>query len=132
MFIMLDVEKIRKDFPILDRKVWNDKPLVYLDNAATTQKPRAVIDALVNYYENYNANIHRGVHKLAEEATVAYEAVREKVKSLVGANNNQSVIFTRNTTESINLLAQCLGESLISHTDEILISEMEQDRKSVV
>lgn len=121
---MFDVEKIRKDFPILERKIWNDKPLVYLDNAATTQKPKAVIESLVNYYENYNANIHRGVHKLAEEATSVYESVRDKVKSLVSCKDNSEVIFTRNTTESINLLAHSLSESL-NEGDEILLTEME-------
>ncbi len=121
---MFDVDKIREDFPILEREVWNGKPLVYLDNAATTQKPKAVIDALVNYYENYNANIHRGVHKLAEEATGAYEAVRDKVKTFVSCNDSSEVIFTRNTTESINLLAYSLGESL-NEGDEVLLTEME-------
>ena len=121
---MFDPEKIRKDFPILSRKIWDDKPLVYFDNAATTQKPKQVIDCLVNYYENYNANIHRGVHKLAEEATYAYENVRKKVKSFVGASDDDCVVFTRNTTESINLLAYSLGE-LLHPGDEILLSEME-------
>ena len=121
---MFDTDKIRKDFPILERKVWDEKPLVYFDNAATTQKPKAVIDALVNYYKNYNANIHRGVHKLAEEATNTYESVREKVKAFVNADADSEVIFTRNTTESINLLAYSLGESL-KEDDEILLSEME-------
>ena len=121
---MFDPNKIRKDFPILERKIWDGKPLIYFDNAATTQKPKCVIDALVNYYENYNANIHRGVHKLAEEATDAYEKVREKVKVFVGAGTDSDVIFTRNTTESINLLAYSLSESL-KEGDEILLSEME-------
>ena len=122
--MMLDPNKIRKDFPILEREVWDGKPLVYLDNAATTQKPRVVIDALVNYYENYNANIHRGVHKLAEEATIVYEGVREKVKNFILCSDSSEVIFTRNTTESINLLAYSLGESL-NEGDEILLTEME-------
>src|SRR3954464_71024 len=100
---MFDVETIRKDFPILERKV-HGKPLVYLDNAATTQKPRQVISALVHYYEHYNANIHRGLHTLAEEATAAYEASRLKVGQFIGAAHpEQEIIFTRNTTESINL-----------------------------
>ena len=122
---MFDVYKIRKDFPILDRKVWDSKPLVYFDNAATTQKPTAVIDSLVQYYENYNANIHRGVHKLAEEATNAYEEVRRKVKKFIGATNNEEVIFTRNTTESINLLSNSLGELLLKDGDEVLLTETE-------
>ncbi len=122
---MFDVNKIRKDFKILNRKIWDGKPLIYLDNAATTQKPRVVIDSLVNYYENYNANIHRGVHKLAEEATDAYEEVREKVRAFIRATSDAEIIFTRNTTESINLLAYSLGESIVNEGDEILLSEME-------
>lgn len=122
---MFDVNKIRKDFPILKRKVWDEKPLVYFDNAATTQKPKVVIEALVDYYENYNANIHRGVHKLAEEATAAYEKVRNKVKNFIGADNDSQVIFTRNSTESLNLLANTLGQEFIGPGDEILLSEME-------
>ena len=122
---MFDTNEIRKDFQILERKVWDNKPLVYFDNAATTQKPRVVIDALKEYYENYNANIHRGVHKLAEEATNAYENTREKIKNFIGLTNNEAVIFTRNTTESINLLAHSLGEHFIKEGDEILITEME-------
>lgn len=121
---MFNVEKIRKDFPILEREIWDGKKLVYLDNAATTQKPKIVIDALVDYYENYNANIHRGVHKLAEEATGAYEDVRKKVKSFISCSDSSEVIFTRNTTESINLLAYSLGESL-DEGDEVLLTEME-------
>src|SRR3990167_39185 len=100
---MLDPNKIRKDFPILERKIWDGKPLVYLDNAATTQKPEIVIDALVEYYENYNANIHRGVHKLAEEATTAYEAVRDKVKKFVSCGDDSEVIF--------NFIANCFISS---------------------
>ena len=122
---MFDVNKIRKDFKILSRKVWDGKPLIYFDNAATTQKPQIVINSLVNYYENYNANIHRGVHKLAEEATNAYEEVREKVKSFVVATSDAEVVFTRNTTESINLLSHSLGEYLLKEGDEVLLSEME-------
>ena len=121
---VFDVNKIRKDFPILERKIWDGKPLIYLDNAATTQKPKIVIDALVEYYENYNANIHRGVHKLAEEATSAYEAVRIKVKDFISCSDDSDVIFTRNTTESINLLAYSLGESL-NEGDEVILTEME-------
>lgn len=122
---MFDINKIRKDFPILKRKVWDEKPLVYFDNAATTQKPKVVIDELVNYYENYNANIHRGVHKLAEEATAAYEKVRNKVKNFIGASDDSQVIFTRNSTESLNLLANILGQEFVNPGDEILLSEME-------
>lgn len=121
---MLDTKKIRRDFKILDRKIWDEKPLIYLDNAATTQKPECVISALVKYYENYNANIHRGVHKLAEEATDAYEKVRDKVSSFIGATSDDAVIFTRNATESMNLIAFSLGETL-NEGDEVIISEME-------
>ncbi len=122
---MYNVEDVRKDFPILQRQV-HGKPLVYLDNAATTQKPRAVIDALVNYYENYNANIHRGLHKLAEEATTAYEESRTKVarfiKSPAGA---RSIVFTRNTTESLNLVANAWGRRFLQPGDEIVLSVVE-------
>ena len=139
---MFDVNKIRKDFKILSRKIWDEKPLIYLDNAATTQKPNQVIDSLVNYYENYNANIHSGVHKLAEEATAAYENVRPKVKNFLNVDYDSEVIFTRNTTESINLLAYALEGSL-QEGDEILLSEMEhhsnivpwyllRDRKKII
>jgi cysteine desulfurase / selenocysteine lyase len=120
----LDVAKIRKDFPILERKV-HGVPLVYLDNAATSQKPRQVIDALVYYYENYNANIHRAVHTLGEEATAAYEAAREKVRAFINAPSAESVIFTRNTTEAINLVAYSWGRANISEGDEILLTQME-------
>ena len=122
---MFDVNKIRKDFPILDRMIWNGKPLVYFDNAATTQKTQIVIDAIVEYYSKYNANIHRGVHKLAEEATNEYEFVREKIKKFVNVAEDAHVIFTRNTTESINLLAYSLGDAFLVPGDEIIISEME-------
>lgn len=122
---MFDVNKIRKDFPVLERKIWDGKPLIYFDNAATTQKPKPVIESLVQYYESYNANIHRGVHKLAEEATNAYENVREKVKSFLNVPEGYEVIFTRNTTESINLLAYCLDECFINQGEEVLLTEME-------
>src|SRR5436305_722036 len=100
----LDVPAIRRDFPILAREV-HDKPLVYLDNAATSQKPRQVIQALVDYYEHTNANIHRGLHTLAEEATDAYERARGKVARLIGASGPDEILFTRNTTEALNLVA---------------------------
>jgi cysteine desulfurase/selenocysteine lyase len=120
----LAVQRIRKDFPILDRKVYG-KPLVYLDNAATSQKPRQVIDKLVDYYENYNANIHRAVHCLGEEATAAYEEAREKVAKFINAPSPESVIFTRNTTESINLVAYTWGRASVREGDEILLTQME-------
>src|SRR5712691_2689668 len=104
----MDIENIRKDFPILSRKV-RGKDLIYFDNAATSQKPAAVIRSLVNYYETMNSNIHRGIHTLSEEATSAYEDVRKKVARLVHCSSPQTVIFTRNTTESINLVAYSWG-----------------------
>jgi cysteine desulfurase/selenocysteine lyase len=120
-----DVEQVRKDFPILERQV-HGRPLVYLDNAATTQKPRSVIDALVHYYEHYNANIHRGLHTLAEEATAAYEAARVKAGRFINAEHpEQEIIFTRNTTESINLVANAWGRKLLRPGDEIVFSVME-------
>src|ERR1700716_3206182 len=100
----LDVYAIRRQFPILSREV-KGKPLVYLDNAATSQKPQVVIDALVNYYTGYNANIHRGIHTLAEEATAAYEATRDAAKLFINASSREEIIFTRGTTEGINLVA---------------------------
>jgi len=120
----LDVARIRKDFPILERKV-HGKPLVYFDNAATSQKPRQVIDALVRYYEEYNANIHRAVHTLGEEATAAYEETREKVARFINAPSTESIVFTRNTTEAINLVAYTWGAANIREGDEILLTEME-------
>src|SRR5215218_2827411 len=100
----LDVAAIRRDFPILARRV-HGKPLVYLDNAATSQKPRQVIQTLVDYYEQTNANIHRGLHTLAEEATGAYEAARGKTARFIGADGADEILFTRNTTEALNLVA---------------------------
>ena len=121
---MFDVKKIRKDFPILTRKI-NGKPLVYLDNAATSQKPISVISAITDYYQNYNANVHRGIHTLSEEATEAFEGVREKVKNFIGAGSTQEIIFTRNTTEAINLLANCWGKQHVLAGDEIVLTAME-------
>ncbi|HEY8258616.1 MAG TPA: cysteine desulfurase [Gemmatimonadales bacterium] len=119
-----DVARLRDDFPILARSV-RGKPLVYLDNAATTQKPRAVIDALVHFYAEDNANIHRGVHYLSERATEAYEAVRERVARFIHAPSPRQIVFTRGTTESINLVAQSFGRSMLRPGDEILITGME-------
>jgi len=119
-----DAQRIRQDFPILIRKV-HGKPLVYLDNAATTQKPRQVIDALVNYYTRYNANIHRGIHTLAEEATAAYEAVREHTAQFLHAPSSRSIVFTRNATEAINLFANAWGRTNLKPGDQILLTEME-------
>ncbi|MBI1952632.1 MAG: cysteine desulfurase [Candidatus Omnitrophica bacterium] len=120
----LNVERIRRDFPILSRTV-HGKPLVYLDNAATSQKPRQVIDALSAYYSRFNANIHRGIHALAEEATAAYEAVRERTARFIRAPSPRAVVFTRNATEAINLFANGWGRSRLGPGDEILLSEME-------
>ena len=120
----IDVGRVRDDFPILRRTV-HGRPLVYLDNAATTQKPRAVIDALVHYYENYNANIHRGIHALSEEATARYEEVRLKTAHFIGAPGPETVVFTRNTTESINLVAHAWGRKYLRPGDEIVLTIME-------
>lgn len=121
---MLDVAKIRQDFPILERMV-NGKQLVYLDNAATTQKPVSVVEALTQYYYTNNANIHRGIHTLSEEATQAYEQTREKVARFIDAPESRSVIFTRNTTESINLVMFSWGRQNVAEGDEIVLSAME-------
>ncbi|MCX6154227.1 MAG: cysteine desulfurase [Candidatus Kapabacteria bacterium] len=119
-----DIEAIRADFPVLSRFV-HDKKLVYLDNAATTQKPQQVIDAVSNYYTNYNSNIHRGVHKLSQEATVGHERARKIIKNFLNAASEAEIIFTRGTTESINLVASSFGQKFIHENDEILISAME-------
>ncbi len=121
---MYDVGKVRRDFPILERQV-NGKQLVYLDSAATSQKPRQVIEALTRYYSDTNANIHRGIHALAEEATAAYEKTRQRVARFVGARNVKSIVFTRNATESVNLVAQAWGRRNVGEGDEILSSQME-------
>ena len=121
---MPDVEQLRKDFPILHQEV-NGRPLVYLDNAATTQKPQLVIDALRSYYEQDNANIHRGIHTLAERATVAYEATRQTAKKFINAREVEEIIFTRGTTEGINLVAASYGRTHIQAGDEIIVSTME-------
>jgi cysteine desulfurase / selenocysteine lyase len=120
----LDIEKIRGDFPILSQTV-RGKPLVYLDNAATSQKPRAVIDAITRYYEGTNANIHRGVHFLSEHATEQYEAARHKAQEFVNAPHAHEVIFVRGTTEGINLVAQTFGRANIQAGDEIVVTAME-------
>ena len=121
---MIDAKKIREDFPILRRRV-HGKPLVYLDNAATTQKPRQVIAALTDFYENHNANVHRGVHTLSDEATQLVEDSRKKVAAFINAPKPETVIFTRNATESINLVAHAWGRKSLSAGDEILLTEME-------
>lgn len=120
----LDIYSIRNQFPILQREV-KGKPLVYLDNAATSQKPQVVIDALTNYYSGYNANIHRGIHTLAEEATAAFEETRETVRQFIGASSTEEIIFTRGTTEGINLVASSWGRANLKAGDEIIISTLE-------
>lgn len=119
-----DVEAIRNDFPILKQTV-NGKPLVYLDNAATSQKPQAVIDALVNYYTNDNSNVHRGVHTLSQRATDDYEAARTKLRQFINAEDDKEIIYVRGTTEGINLVAQTFGRQNIGEDDEIIITNME-------
>lgn len=118
-----DAKKIRADFPVLNQIV-NDEPLIYLDNAATTQKPQAVLDVLNHYYLQDNANVHRGVHTLAERATAEFEAARKKVQQFIHANSNKEIVFTKGTTDSLNIIAQSYGE-FIQAGDEIVISKME-------
>lgn len=120
---MIEVEKIRKDFPILDQIV-NDEPLVYLDNAATTQKPKAVLEAVNRYYQEDNANVHRGVHTLAERATASYEAARETVRRFINASSIKEVLFTRGTTTGLNWIGR-FAEEILEEGDEVLISIME-------
>jgi cysteine desulfurase/selenocysteine lyase len=125
----LDVEQVRKDFPILERRVHGDRPLVYLDSAATSQKPRVVLEALDDYYALHNANVHRGIHVLAEEATALYEGARDKVAAFVGAPSRDEVVFTKNSTEALNLVANVLAWApapyRVGPGDEIVITEME-------
>lgn len=119
-----DINKIRNDFPILKREV-NGKPLVYLDNGATTQKPKFVIDAITNYYEEMNSNVHRGVHYLSQLSTDAFEVTRRKVQQFINAKEEAEIIITKGTTESINLVASCFGKAFVHEGDEIIISAME-------
>jgi len=116
----LDIDQVRTQFPILEQKV-NGKPLIYFDNAATNQKPKQVIDALVNYYQGYNANIHRGIHTLAEKATKAFEETRSVMKKFINAKHVEEVIFTRGVTESINLVASSYGRAFLKEGDEVII-----------
>src|SRR3954469_22715256 len=120
----LNAERVRADFPILSTTVYG-KPLVYLDNGATTQKPRAVIDALRKYYESENANIHRGVYLLSQTATNLYEETRTKIRRFINASDDREIIYTRGTTESINLVAQSYARSTLKAGDEVVISAME-------
>ena len=118
------LKKIRDDFPILSSKI-NNNNLVYFDNAATTQKPKSVIDSISNYYKNYNANIHRGIHTLAEKATEEFEQTRSLIKNFIGASSTKEIIFTRGTTEGLNLISSSLAKFHLKEGDEIIISEME-------
>lgn len=139
---MLNIEEIRKDFPILSRTVYN-RPLVYLDNAATTQKPRAVVEAMTDEYYSVNANVHRGVHYLSQQATELHEQARANVQNFINARSEAEIIFTRGTTESLNLVAFSFGEAFLKEGDEVLVSVMEhhsnivpwqmlRDRKGIV
>ena len=121
---MFDINQIRNDFPILDRKVY-DRPLVYLDNAATTQKPRPVVEAITEEYYNVNANVHRGVHYLSQQATDLHEGAREKVRQFINARATSEIIFTRGTTESLNLVASSFCDEFMREGDEVIVSVME-------
>ena len=121
---MFDFKTIIKDFPILNRKI-NEKKLIYFDNAATSQKPKVVIDALSNFYSNTNANIHRGVHTLSMESTYLYDEAKDKIAEFINAPNSNSIIFTRGTTESLNLIADSWGQSNLKEPDNIVITELE-------
>jgi len=128
--VVYDVQAVREQFPILGRQV-KGYPLIYLDNAATTQKPQAVVDSLLHYYTYYNANIHRGIHTLAEEATAAYEATRDTVRTFINAAAREEIIFTRGTTESINLVAYTWGMANVQAGNEIIVSGMEHHSNTV-
>ena len=121
---MYDIQKIREDFPILDREVYG-KPLIYLDNGATTQKPRQVVEAITDEYYSVNANVHRGVHFLSQQATELHEASRETVRRFINARSSNEIVFTRGTTESINLLASSFADSQMKEDDEVIVSVME-------
>ena len=124
MIVLKSIEEIRSDFPILRREV-NGHPLAYLDNAATSQKPLAVLDAMDDYYRRTNANVHRGVHTMSEEATALYEGARGRVARFINASSSKEVIFTRNATEAINLVAYSWGLDTLKPGDEVLITQME-------
>jgi cysteine desulfurase/selenocysteine lyase len=121
----LDVERVRKEFPILSRNIQSETPLIYLDSAATSQKPKRVIESMSTYYSQYNANIHRGIHRLAEEATRVFEQARQRVADFIGAPSVRQVIFTRNTTESINLVAHSWGRTRLEPGARVILTEME-------
>jgi cysteine desulfurase/selenocysteine lyase len=128
---VLDIEQVRGQFPILTREIKPGVSLIYLDSAATSQKPRQVIEAMSTYYERINANVHRGIHRLAEEATVSFESAREKVAEFIGAESTRQVIFTRNTTEAINLVAYSWGRTFLDKGDLIVLTEMEHHSNMV-
>ena len=121
---MYDIEKVRQDFPILSREIYG-KPLVYLDNAATTQKPLCVLDAMREEYLNVNANVHRGVHYLSQKATDLHEAARETVRQFINAKSTNEVIFTRGTTEALNLVVSSFSDEFMKEGDEVIVSTME-------
>jgi len=121
----LDVERIREEFPILEREVGDGQPLVYLDNGATTQKPDRVIDAVADYYRTYNANVHRGIHQLSQEASIAYEEAHDTVAEFIGADGREEIVFTKNTTEAENLVAYAWGLNELGPGDEVVLTEME-------
>ena len=120
----LNVDRLREDFPVLDREV-NGRPLVYLDNAATSQTPKQVVETIVDYYYNYNANVHRGIHQLSQEASIAYEEAHDTVAEFVGADGREEVVFTKNTTEAMNLVAYAWGLNELGPGDEVVTTEME-------
>ncbi len=122
---MLDVQKIRADFPILQREVYPGVPLVYLDSAASSQHPQVVIEAMNDYYRLHHANVHRGIHRLSEEATEMYEGARERISAFINSPSSSQVIYVRNATEAFNLVAYSWGRSNIIAGDEILLTEME-------
>ena len=119
------LEEIRNDFPVLNRRVRDDKKLVYLDNAATTQKPNQVIDAITDYYQNHNSNIHRAVHALAEESTEAFELTRDKIAKFLNIQNREEIVFVRGTTEAINLVAYSWGRDNVQKGDIVVTTEYE-------
>jgi len=120
----IEISKIRNEFPILKKKI-NGYPLVYFDNAASNQKPKSVINSIKKYYENFNSNVHRSIHALSEISTNKLELTRKSVQKLICANESEEIIFTKNTTEGINLIASTYGEKYIKNGDEIIISIME-------
>ena len=122
---IFSIEEIRGDFPVLSRRVRDDKKLVYLDNAATTQKPNQVIDAITEYYQNHNSNIHRAVHALAEESTEAFEVTRDKIAKFLNIQNREEIVFVKGTTEAINLVAYAWGRDNVKKGDIVITTEYE-------